>query len=655
MHMKSAYVKEQRRYTQKDISEVFHFNAEDTVTFIKKLKTYGVLKMVKATPQEKNLTDLMNEDIEIVNVDINSIDYFYVFDFVGVLTVGNVIIKCYPKYLSKINRPLNEMKQILKVIKKYNSIEQIINLFNGEDELSSFNFLAISLYLINDYNDNGLYANFLDTIEINGEGEILWDKTINETFALICSNQPHYLELQTQNSEDDEMNFFRRLHQCILTECSKKLNDAELIDLFDLDAVSLYEGSLLDFGDTDYILYRLQRELNVQYVTRKQSLLKTMYAYVAHSKTIEQGFGISMYGTNSYNLIWEKVCAEVMGNVLKIKISRLPQPVSKTYISCKNKTLFELIKKPLWKPIVINGKNIEHEADKTLTPDLISIYKIRGGYCFGIFDAKYYNIQLNENEVSSQPGVEDITKQYLYQLAYQDFIVSHGYDYVQNAFLFPDEGQTVKVLGQVEMSILYNLKEEQLVNISAVKLPAEKMYGLYLKNKKLDNLGEMLINLPIVKKDNKTFSSHMIAYLSRIAQNNIKERITVGNTYQDGVMVYPDVLKGEIGAKIIYEILCTNTNKYFYRFSHQEVTAEELVAESTLQNKLLCRELASVSIQFEQLIKNMNDVDKLDMSNLSYELKILFSHGEIINALTSQRLFDDLAKDMLELIKSLYF
>lgn len=40
-----------------------------------------------------------------------------------------------------------------------------------------------------------------------------------------------------------------------------------------------------DFGDASYILYRLQSEIQTQYITRKQNLLKTIYTYIANEKT----------------------------------------------------------------------------------------------------------------------------------------------------------------------------------------------------------------------------------------------------------------------------------------------------------------------------------------------------------------------------------
>ena len=272
------------------------------------------------------MTDLTDEDIEIVDVDVND-EYYYVFTFVGVLTVGNIVIKCFPKYLLTKKSPLEEMKQVLKVLSKYNSKEQIINLFNGDEEQRAFNLLSIILYLINDYNENGVYINQQDIIETNGEGEILWDNTINETFAIISNNRPFYTELQTINTVSDDMDYFTRLHKCIITECCNKLKKGDLLEVFEIEDINISEECIEDFGDIDYILYRLQRELNVQFVTRKQRLLKTLYTYIAHSKSFDDSFGLSMYGTNSFNLVWEKVCADVFDNKLSIPIVKLKLPV----------------------------------------------------------------------------------------------------------------------------------------------------------------------------------------------------------------------------------------------------------------------------------------------------------------------------------------
>ena len=81
----------------------------------------------------------------------------------------------------------------------------------------------------------------------------------------------------------------------------------------------------------------------------------------------------------------------------------------------RHKKLIDLIDKPQWSGTAPNGEPFVKQAEDTLIPDLISIVNVDGDYQFIIFDAKYYNIQLEHNKkLRGQPGIESITKQYLY-------------------------------------------------------------------------------------------------------------------------------------------------------------------------------------------------------------------------------------------------
>ena len=68
---------------------------------------------------------------------------------------------------------------------------------------------------------------------------------------------------------------------CIRDRCSRELSDAGLLELFELTEVELTQEELSDFGDASYVLYRLQSEIQTQYITRKQNLLKTIYTYLS--------------------------------------------------------------------------------------------------------------------------------------------------------------------------------------------------------------------------------------------------------------------------------------------------------------------------------------------------------------------------------------
>ena len=482
MDFVSVYIREQKRYTKKELLTMFRFNENEIEKFIKELKSYGVVKAVKNEPGQKDLTDLNEEDIEITDDTLANEEIYYVFTFVGVITFGNRVLKCYPKYITKPN-PYEEVKEVLKVLNKYSSSEQMIKMFNGEDKKGSFNLLAVILYLMQDYYENGIYSNSEDIVEVNGEGSILWNQTISDGFAIINEDKPYYVELYTHHTIDDEYDYFTRLHKTVLTECSKQLDEAGLLGLFEYDSLELSEEILDDFGETEYILYRLQSELNVQFNTRRQLLLKSIYAYISQQKTLTDQSCVSLFGTTSFNLVWEKVCADVFDNKLHIALGKLKLPVPLQDGYKKTAELIDIIDKPQWFGKREDGSFFTKESQETLRPDLIGIYNVDGQSVFVIFDAKYYCIQLEENKVlRGQPGVGDVTKQYLYQLAYGNFIKDHGIHVVKNCFLMPTEKDEVVDLGYARMPMFEGLNLE---NISIRLMPARFMYQCYLDNKRL--------------------------------------------------------------------------------------------------------------------------------------------------------------------------
>ena len=98
-------------------------------------------------------------------------------------------------------------------------------------------------------------------------------------------------------------------------------------------------------------------------------------------------------------------------------------------------------------------------------------------------------MKFDENTLDGQPGLGDITKQYLYELALKDFRIKHGFKKVKNALLFPKYDGEIENKGYVEIEILHELNLE---NIQIIMLPANKINQMYLENKKMNIL---LLNL----------------------------------------------------------------------------------------------------------------------------------------------------------------
>ena len=246
--MKTVYIQELKRYSKSQILEII-----DEKTF-EKLQKYAIITH--------------DEDSYQVN-------------YVGVIIVKKTVIYCYPKYIPNEDNIEDDFKQILKVIKKYNNLYDDLDYQNDNLEDISFNLLSMMVFFLEDYFENGVYNNIQNILEINGSGEIDWNRTINYTDPIISENKPYYVELYTKYKIDDLFDYFRLLHEYIITKCSRKLECVGLLELFDLTPVELSDKTQNDFGELETILENLEKELHVEFNTHKQKLLKSMHTFLA--------------------------------------------------------------------------------------------------------------------------------------------------------------------------------------------------------------------------------------------------------------------------------------------------------------------------------------------------------------------------------------
>ncbi len=85
------------------------------------------------------------------------------------------------------------IKLILQVIEKYNYKEQ--KQVSDDSEKSDFiNMLSIAIQLLKDYMQNGLYKSEQSIIEVNGDGQILWNQTVSMSDAYIIEDTPIYFD-----------------------------------------------------------------------------------------------------------------------------------------------------------------------------------------------------------------------------------------------------------------------------------------------------------------------------------------------------------------------------------------------------------------------------------------------------------------------------
>lgn len=467
-----AIMQELKPYSFFDLQNKFKLSEEELNDTLKSLSLMNIVKRLSKDTSKIELEELLETDnLEKLNAELEG--NMYVFKYVGIIVIGDVCLLIYPKYAnSYLNDSTNgyqQLKQLISVIRKYQSKEQKIG-FSNQLEADNFNLLSIALELIYSYYDYGLYNNDKQIIEQNGYGEILWEKTINESTVYFLNGLPVYLDTFTVNQENNEQDYFRRLHAFILSEVCKKLKDILLI--LDIDTIIISSEEREYFGNSEYISYRINQELSSQFVTYKQNILNLMKKYIEENYGKSSSITISFVGTNSFNLVWEDVCSVAMDDCINKSIKELGLKYSQN--AKQSALLSDVIPKPKWKHHE-SGKI--HSASKTLIPDIVTIKEDK----LSIYDAKYYRIRLDGQGVDKQPGVGDVTKQYLYELAYKDFAKENNLVIESNAFLMPTDEKEEKKLGMASIDIFSSLGDIRLLDIDVILKPCEEMYRIYLE------------------------------------------------------------------------------------------------------------------------------------------------------------------------------
>lgn len=444
--------------------------------------TANDLKSKLGLENEGELIKILNK-LSLSNI-VKIVEDEIKFSFVGVLIIENIIIYCYPKYMDSYNE--GKFKQVLQVIKKVNKSEDVLGLKTNLILNDSPNILPLLLFFVDDYFIHGLYEATKNITELNSNGRILWKKTINTTFPFIKNNKPYYFELYNKKRVSDYNNYFRQLHEIIISECSAILKNNHFDKLFGIELTpNLTDQTLDNFDDLNHITHMISKERNIQFNTHKLDLLEKMEMYLDNENSFGSLNNLNYFGTTNFNIVWEKICCEVFDDMLHTPLNQLPITIENDFLD-NYKNLYSIIEKPTWR---INNNNII--VENTFLPDLITIYNKN----FLILDAKYYTIDFGKKGdkywISGQPGIESIAKQYLYEVVFSKFTKIHNLK-VLNSFLFPvDENKNIK--GFAELGILHNLNLDSIVlnleNIQVVLIPAERLFDCYLNSSDKYNKG----------------------------------------------------------------------------------------------------------------------------------------------------------------------
>ena len=216
-------------------------------------------------------------------------------------------------------------------------------------------------------------------------------------------------------------------------------------------------------------------------------LLQLLQAYIEKEDLRSETSGISAFGTVSFNMAWEKACACALGNLLETRCCDLGITLKGRYAEEKmtSLTLKEIIDRP---EVVTENKKEYYKSDANLLkPDIVTLTRNEDTLRMDIYDAKYYLARVDEYGTTYDlPGIGDITKEFLYELAYKEFRDTHAIKMGKNAFVFPvDSGERLLVSkGKIRMK-LFQYYEPELQPVTLLFADANQVFECYVKGIRL--------------------------------------------------------------------------------------------------------------------------------------------------------------------------
>lgn len=472
--MHKVYVRELKPYSLAELAELLRMDTLRTHRFVMELMMCGIIRFRNSSAMQESEND--GEEA--------APDELFQFVFVGMAMLHDTVIVSYPKYFQDRVPTDEELKQIVGVLKR----DVIKTSFSSLMEGGAFvdDKLPIMLALLELYSEYGVYSNFIESREVNGRGDIDWGRTINRRLPLLIDSSPIYVEYETRRTQRDESDFITRLHRSVLTKCSRVLEQAGVSTLLSIDELCLSDEDIEDLGDVESLEWRLDRERSVQFIDWKIAVLDLLERYLLNRDSAVECNEIYALGVTNFYHLWEDACKVAFGDSLGEKIGDLGLALSEKWSKRSKETLLDIIPRPKWERYTGKGY-IDCGEVATLIPDTITFAVADGEErVFCIYDAKYY-VPSQSGKMKAQPGLQSVTKQFLYQSAYRDFISAHNYSRVVNAFLVPTAGDDLRKMARVSFSEVMGKEGLPFSNyVDMWALPAREIFNAYLRNERID-------------------------------------------------------------------------------------------------------------------------------------------------------------------------
>lgn len=179
-----------------------------------------------------------------------------------------------------------------------------------------------------------------------------------------------------------------------------------------------------------------------------------------------------------------------------------------------------------------------------------------------------------------------------------------------------------------------------------VKLCAEKMYEIYLSNDKIDNVADYI---PQANR-RLTAGQNVISRAAKLFGKHMNQSLEAGQRLcmldKQGKFIYPVQLRREIGAKLLYDLLCPIAADSLYGMNPDGSEAG--------QNDEICSQIAEAALRIDHGIRALSELELLDKAVMKVNLQRGFKGLNNIQAMVQGQYLEDMLQRVMEFAEELY-
>ena len=310
---------------------------------------------------------------------IKQINNQFQFVFIGSIYIKDFHILVHPKYRTK---PYTE-QEIEIFHKSLIKFQHTVSLLEENYDIAWKDIYSV----LRDFEINGLFKSYHKVYQNNWSNPS-WEKMFQVSPCYI--NHIPYWEKPISNVTVISSEQIKELHIHMIQYLLQKF--PAIKSLFPYLNIPVPSNPI----DVTLLKHRIQLELQKTLFSREQNIMKLVLKII-NSQSASEGLII---GTKHSHVFWEQLCKNYLNDVSYKWIEQFPR----AHWSIKEK----------------EGQTFPHRPDIILEKE-DSIY---------LYDAKYYNTDYH------QPGIQDITKQILYERCIKSIKPDAT---IHNGFIFPSE------------------------------------------------------------------------------------------------------------------------------------------------------------------------------------------------------------------------